>query len=90
LKRSPLSPVRSAQFLLWADWDILVTAGSCGTFACLSAFGVTQGDAANKDAAQQALLKRAKANSDAQLGKYDPATEGAEAGERTFEKGYVY
>jgi len=26
----------------------------------------------------------------AQLGKYDPASESAEAGERTFEKGYVY
>ncbi len=42
------------------------------------------------DAAKQALLKRAKANSDAQLGKYDPSTESSDAGERTFEKGYVY
>ncbi len=49
-----------------------------------------QGDPANKAAAQESLIKRAKANSDAQLGKYDPSTEGAEAGERTFEKGYVY
>ena len=38
----------------------------------------------------QALLKRAKANSQAQLGQYDPSTESSEAGERTYEKGYVY
>ena len=50
----------------------------------------TQGEEKNLQAAQQALLKRARANSMAQLGKYDPASESAEAGERTFEKGYVY
>jgi fructose-bisphosphate aldolase class I len=49
-----------------------------------------QGQPENVDAAKQSLLKRAKANSDAQLGKYDPSTESADAGERTFEKGYVY
>ncbi len=49
-----------------------------------------QGQPENKQAAQQALLKRAKANSDAQKGQYDPSTESSEAGERTFEKGYVY
>ncbi len=49
-----------------------------------------QGQPENKQAAQEALIKRAKANSDAQLGKYDPSTEAKEAGERTFEKGYVY
>ena len=38
----------------------------------------------------QALLKRAKANSQAQLGQYDASSESAEAGERTYEKGYVY
>ena len=41
-------------------------------------------------AAQDALLKRAKANSLAQLGKYDPATEDESAGDRTYEKNYVY
>ena len=51
---------------------------------------MAQGRPENVDAAKTALLKRAKANSDAQLGKYDPAIESAEAGERTFEKGYVY
>ncbi|KAK9902836.1 hypothetical protein WJX75_008106 [Coccomyxa subellipsoidea] len=49
-----------------------------------------KGQPENVDAAKQSLLKRAKANSDAQLGKYDPSTESADAGERTFEKGYVY
>ena len=49
-----------------------------------------QGRPENVEAAKQSLLKRAKANSDAQLGKYDPSIESADAGERTFEKGYVY
>lgn len=53
-------------------------------------FVLLQGQPENVDAAKQSLLKRAKANSDAQLGKYDPSTESADAGERTFEKGYVY
>lgn len=35
-------------------------------------------------------MKRAQANSQAQLGKYDPSSESSEAGERTYEKGYVY
>jgi hypothetical protein len=39
-------------------------------------------------AAQDALLKRAKANSDAQLGQYDPTNESADADQRTYEKGY--
>jgi hypothetical protein len=39
-------------------------------------------------AAQDALLKRAKANSDAQLGQYDPSNESADADQRTYEKGY--
>ena len=41
-------------------------------------------------AAQDALLKRAKANSDAQQGKYDPASDGKEAAQGMYEKGYVY
>jgi len=49
-----------------------------------------QGKPELKEAGQQALLKRAKANSEAQLGKYDPSNESAEAGERTYEKGYKY
>jgi fructose-bisphosphate aldolase class I len=49
-----------------------------------------QGKPENMKAAQDALLKRAKANSDAQLGQYDPSNESADAGERTYEKGYKY
>jgi fructose-bisphosphate aldolase class I len=49
-----------------------------------------QGKEENLPAAQQALLKRAKANSDAQLGKYDSSSESAEAAQRTYEKGYKY
>lgn len=46
-----------------------------------------KGEEGNVEAAQQALLKRAKANSDAQLGKYDPAGESADAAKGMFEKG---
>ena len=49
-----------------------------------------KGDAKNNQAGQEALLVRAKANSDAQLGKYDPSTESAEAGKSLYEKGYKY
>jgi hypothetical protein len=49
-----------------------------------------QGKPENVAAAQTALLKRAKANSDAQQGKYDPATDGKEAAQGMYEKGYVY
>jgi len=49
-----------------------------------------QGEEKNAEAAQQALLKRASANSMAQLGKYDPAGETAEAGKGMYEKGYTY
>jgi fructose-bisphosphate aldolase class I len=49
-----------------------------------------QGKPENMKAAQEALLKRAKANSDAQLGKYDPSNESADAAQRTYEKGYKY
>lgn len=49
-----------------------------------------QGKPENLAAAQAALLKRAKANSEAQLGKYDPSAEDAEAAKGMYEKGYVY
>jgi len=49
-----------------------------------------QGEPANVEAGQKALLKRAAANSAAQLGKYDPSQEDAAAGESTYEKNYVY
>ena len=49
-----------------------------------------QGKPENVKASQDALLKRAKANSEAQLGKYDAAGESKEAGKGMYEKGYVY
>jgi fructose-bisphosphate aldolase class I len=49
-----------------------------------------QGKPENIPAAQDALMKRASANSAAQLGKYDPSSESKEAGMRMYEKGYVY
>lgn len=48
------------------------------------------GKAENVQAAQAALLKRAKANSEAQMGKYDPSQESKTAAEGMFQKGYVY
>ncbi|KAF5828396.1 fructose-1,6-diphosphate aldolase isoenzyme 1 [Dunaliella salina] len=50
-----------------------------------------QGKQENVEAAQKALLQRAKANSDAQKGVYDPASEGsAEAAQSMYQKGYSY
>ena len=49
-----------------------------------------KGEDGNWDAAQQALIKRASANSAAQQGKYDSSQEDKAAGESTYEKGYVY
>ncbi|KAF6255847.1 fructose-bisphosphate aldolase 1, chloroplastic [Scenedesmus sp. NREL 46B-D3] len=55
-----------------------------------SVLKVWQGKPENMKAGQEALLKRAKANSDAQQGKYDPSNESADASQRTYEKGYKY
>jgi len=49
-----------------------------------------QGNPANVKAAQDALLRRAKANSDAQLGKFVPTEEDKKAIEGMYQKGYVY
>ena len=49
-----------------------------------------QGQDGNIEAAQTALLGRAKANSDAQLGKYTADGESATAGEGMFQKDYTY
>eukprot|EP00983_Pelagomonas_calceolata_P060132 1146238-Pelagomonas_calceolata.AAC.1 len=50
-----------------------------------------QGKPENVGKAQEALLKRAKANSDAQRGQYNPATEGSsEAAQSMYQKGYQY
>ena len=49
-----------------------------------------QGESSNEEKAQKALLKRASANSSAQLGKYDPSSESEDAGAKLYEKGYKY
>ena len=49
-----------------------------------------KGEEANFQAAQEALLGRAKANSNAQLGKYTADGESAEAAKGMYEKGYQY
>jgi len=49
-----------------------------------------KGEEGNFQAAQEALLKRAKANSDAQLGKYSADGESADAAKGMYEKGYTY
>jgi fructose-bisphosphate aldolase class I len=49
-----------------------------------------QGQDANIPAAHAALLKRARANSMAQMGKYDPKDEDKSAAEGMYEKGYKY
>jgi len=55
---------------------------------CLKTWG---GKPENVQAAQEAFLRRARANSLAQQGKYDPAMEtDKEVGKSTYEAGYVY
>lgn len=49
-----------------------------------------KGEEGNVQVAQAALLKRAKANSEAQQGKYDPSNEDAAAKEGMFQAGYTY
>lgn len=49
-----------------------------------------QGKASNVAAAQQALLVRAKANGDANLGQYAGGAGGASASQSLFQKGYTY
>ena len=49
-----------------------------------------QGRPENVEAAQKALLVRAKANSLAQLGRYSGEDENEEAKKGMFEKGYTY
>ena len=49
-----------------------------------------QGKPENVEAAQAALIKRASANSAAQLGKYDPSSESKSASEGMYQKGYTY
>eukprot|EP00488_Nonionellina_sp_1-RS-2012_P002841 TRINITY_DN573_c0_g1_i2.p1 TRINITY_DN573_c0_g1~~TRINITY_DN573_c0_g1_i2.p1 ORF type:complete len:118 (-),score=44.39 TRINITY_DN573_c0_g1_i2:170-523(-) len=68
-------------------WSATFSFGRALQQSCLKAW---KGDDANLKAGQAAFALRAKANSDAQLGKYtgDAATEDSKKG--LYEKGYTY
>lgn len=67
-------------------WKLSFSYGRALQASTLKAWG---GKTENKEAAQAVLLKRAKANSEAQLGKYQGSTDGS-GKESLFVKGYVY
>lgn len=68
-------------------WALSFSYGRALQASCLKAWA---GKSANKGAAQKVLLERAKANSEAQLGKYGGGTGGDSAGSSLYEKKYVY
>lgn len=68
-------------------WALSFSYGRALQASCLKAWG---GQAANKAAAQKVLLERAKANSEAQLGKYSGGAGGSSAASSLHEKKYVY
>lgn len=67
-------------------WKLSFSYGRALQASVLKAWG---GNPANKKAAQDALMVRAKANGEAQLGKYQGSND-ASAKENLFVKGYVY
>jgi fructose-bisphosphate aldolase class I len=67
-------------------WALTFSYGRALQASVLKAWG---GKPENKQAAQDTLMVRAKANSEAQLGKYAGSTD-ASASESLFVKGYVY
>lgn len=68
-------------------WSLTFSYGRALQQSCLKAW---LGEDANVSAAQTVLLARAKANSEAQQGKYAGGAGGDEAKTSTFVKGYVY
>ena len=68
-------------------WSLTFSYGRALQQSCLKAWC---GKEANIPAAQQALLERAKANSEANLGKYGGGAGGAAASASTFVKNYAY
>lgn len=68
-------------------WSLTFSYGRALQQSCLKAW---MGNDANIPAAQAVLLKRAQANSLANLGKYAGGAGGADANASTFVKGYVY
>ena len=70
-----------------SPWSLTFSYGRALQQSCLKAW---VGEDANVPAAQAVLLGRAKANSEAQQGKYAGGAGGAAANTSTFVKGYVY
>jgi len=68
-------------------WSLTFSFGRALQQSCLRAWG---GKDENIPAAQQELLNRAKANSEANLGKYGGGAGGAAAGQSTFVANYSY
>jgi len=68
-------------------WSATFSYGRALQKSCLAAW---QGSDANLEAGQKALLARAKANSDAQLGEYDGSAATEESKQSLYQKGYVY
>lgn len=68
-------------------WKLSFSYGRALQASCLKHWA---GKPENKEKAQATLLERAKANSEAQLGKYAGGAGGAEAAASLFEKKYIY
>eukprot|EP00005_Dracoamoeba_jomungandri_P004801 CAMPEP_0174249944 /NCGR_PEP_ID=MMETSP0439-20130205/262_1 /TAXON_ID=0 /ORGANISM="Stereomyxa ramosa, Strain Chinc5" /LENGTH=360 /DNA_ID=CAMNT_0015329889 /DNA_START=17 /DNA_END=1099 /DNA_ORIENTATION=- len=68
-------------------WNLSFSYGRALQASCLKAW---QGKKENVEAGQQALLARAKANSEASLGKYGGGAGGADASTSLFVSNYVY
>jgi len=73
------------QVPLSRPWSLTFSFGRALQASCLDAWG---GKKENVKAAQEAFLKRAKANSEAQQGKY--ASSGVQTSKDLFQQGYVY
>lgn len=68
-------------------WSLSFSYGRALQQSCLKTW---LGKEENVGAAQEALLARARANSQANLGKYTPGSEKSLDAQGTFEKGYKY
>lgn len=68
-------------------WALSFSYGRALQASCLKAW---KGNPQHKEEAQKVLLERAKANHEAQLGKYQGGAGGAAAASSLFEKRYVY
>merc|ERR1712087_231651 len=81
-----LNEMNKLQDKVGMPWKMTFSYGRALQASCLKAW---KGDPANKEEAQQVLLARAKAHSEAQLGKYAGSKDGA-GKESLYVKNYVY